>query len=147
MNRSRHDTKAEGEQSEETILTLLGDPTSREILRATKTEPRSASELETRCDASLSSIYRKIDALSNAGLVDERIRITKSGKHTTEYVSLVERVELSLSQEGSFTVTVDESTAESDEESPGELTIAQLSGGTSKTASSNQQSRVPSQDD
>ena len=147
MNRSRHDTKTEGEQSEETILTLLGDPTSREILRATKTEPQSASELETRCDASLSSIYRKIDALSNAGLVDERIRITKSGKHTTEYVFPVERVELSLSQEGSFTVTVDESTAEPSEESPGELSIAQLSGGTSKTASSNQQSRVPSQDD
>lgn len=140
-------TETRGEQGDETTVTLLGNSTNREIIRATRESPQSASELETRCDASLSSIYRKIDSLLKAGLLEDRIRITETGKHTTEYVSRVERVELSLSQSGAFSVTVDKSTGGHSGESPERLSIYHLSGGKPETASSQQQSPVRTQND
>lgn len=93
---ARHE---QGSDQATRILELLGDPMCRTILRMTSDQPRSAEELESVCDASLSSVYRKTDELSNAGLLDERIRLSDSGKHT-EFVSRIEEVTLTFAPDG-----------------------------------------------
>lgn len=78
------------------ILDVLEDETSREILRLLDGESLSASELATKGDIPLSTTYRKLNALTETRLVDERIRILRSGRHTSEYSRAFDDVTISL---------------------------------------------------
>ncbi|MEF8856503.1 MAG: ArsR family transcriptional regulator, partial [Haloplanus sp.] len=44
------------------------------------------------CDLPLSTTYRKLDELTEAGLLAERTRLCPDGKHASEYVRVVEEV-------------------------------------------------------
>lgn len=89
----------------ETLLGLLDDSDCREILDATSETARSATELSEVCDIPPSTIYRKVDLLTDAGLLDEGVRLRRNGKHTNEYVRAIEGIEVSVDDDG-FTASV-----------------------------------------
>lgn len=93
------DGATDDEPTMQETLTALSDPDCRAILEATREEPRTAGELTEACDLAESTAYRKVDELTDAGLLGERIRIRASGRHASEYVPALEDVTVSLAGE------------------------------------------------
>jgi DNA-binding transcriptional ArsR family regulator len=78
------------------LLDALDDADCRAILDATREETLTAKEVSEAHDLPLSTTYRKLDLLTEAGLLEERTRIRQSGKHASEYAPLVDDVVISL---------------------------------------------------
>lgn len=97
--RSGRDRTVEGEAATD-LLAALADEDCRTLLQAVDGEALSASELSEACDLPLSTTYRKVDTLTEAGLFEEQLRLSRSGKHTSEYVRCIDGIELSLSGDG-----------------------------------------------
>jgi len=74
------------------ILHALQDDGCRAVLEATGESPLSASEVAETCDLPLSTAYRKLETLTDAGLLTERTRLSPDGKHASEYVCAVDEV-------------------------------------------------------
>lgn len=89
------------------LLDALNDPGCRSILDATGEEAMSANELSEACDLPLSTTYRKLELLTEAGLLSEGIRIRRSGKHTNEYTRRVEEVHLTMCGDGGLEMTLE----------------------------------------
>lgn len=79
------------------VLTLLGDKHAQEILRAASRSCLSASALSERCDASLATVYRRIEQLVESGLLVERTQVDDSGNHYNVYETGVEHVDVTVS--------------------------------------------------
>jgi DNA-binding transcriptional ArsR family regulator len=88
------------EQEIERLLGALEDAGCRAILEATTGEALSASEVADRCGLALSTTYRKLELLAEAGLVEEGTRIRPTGKHPSEYVRAVAAVTVALDDGG-----------------------------------------------
>ncbi|WP_247728773.1 winged helix-turn-helix domain-containing protein [Halovivax limisalsi] len=88
------------------VLGAFEDPDCRSILTATTESARSASELAEDCDLPLSTTYRKLDRLTDAGLLEEGIRIRRSGKHTSEYSARLEEFVVSVTADDGVTISV-----------------------------------------
>lgn len=88
------------------VVSLLDDDHVRTILAATSAGPRSAAELGERCGVSESTIYRRVDRLTDAGLVAERTRPRPDGHHETVYVATLARFEVTV-EDGSVEWTVE----------------------------------------
>lgn len=86
-------------------LEVLDDPDCRELLEATADEALTAGELVEACDVPRSTTYRKVERLVEAGLLEERVRISPDGKHASEYRLAVEDVVVSLSESGGVEVS------------------------------------------
>jgi DNA-binding transcriptional ArsR family regulator len=80
----------------DTVLTALEDPDCRALLEATTDEALTASELIERCGVPRSTTYRKLERLTEAGLLEERVRISPDGKHASEYRRAVEDITITL---------------------------------------------------
>lgn len=87
------------------ILDALDDPDCRAIVRHLD-EPMTASEISDATDVPLSTVYRKLDLLSEASLLTELTEVRSDGHHTTRYERDFEEVSLSLTEENEFDVAV-----------------------------------------
>ncbi|MDZ7731561.1 MAG: helix-turn-helix domain-containing protein [Natrialbaceae archaeon] len=96
----------DAEQPIQELLTVLTDADCRTILRHTSDEALSAGELTEECEIPSSTIYRKLDRLTDTGLLTERVRIREAGKHTSEYERTVTDVSVSISLEGEMELAV-----------------------------------------
>ena len=67
-----------------TVLEALHDSDCRAIL-SELVEPRTARELLERCDIPRSTLYRKLDRLSDATLIREGTEIRSDGSHASRY--------------------------------------------------------------
>ena len=65
------------------VLDALGDPVSRDILAAGADGTVTVDELTARCDVSESTIYRRLDRLSELGLVERDNLVAKGAYRTT----------------------------------------------------------------
>jgi hypothetical protein len=92
------------EVDENALLTALQDDDCQAIVEAVEDEALSATELADTCDLPTSTTYRKLDTLTDAALLDERLRLSSSGSHEREYVA--GRVDLTISVEAGATVDV-----------------------------------------
>jgi DNA-binding transcriptional ArsR family regulator len=90
----------------EALLTALDDAYCRTILDATSERALSAKEVSDACDLPLSTTYRKLEQLTDTGLLDERTRIRRTGKHASEYRRVVEDVVVSLDPHGGLELQV-----------------------------------------
>jgi DNA-binding transcriptional ArsR family regulator len=97
---AEHVRRVEDETTIQALLEALNDPDCRDILDATSDVALTAAEVSETCDIPLSTTYRKLDHLTDAGLLEEGTRIRNSGKHTSEYRRLVESVIVSLTPSG-----------------------------------------------
>ncbi|WP_255479265.1 helix-turn-helix domain-containing protein [Natronomonas sp. LN261] len=107
--RPKDGLQASGEESSrrtdcETVLTALEDPDCRALLEATAEEALTAGELIERCDVPRSTTYRKLERLTEAGLLEERIRLSPDGKHASEYRRTFDDVTISLCESDGMTV-------------------------------------------
>lgn len=88
------------------VFALLDDEYARSLLAATSHEPMTASELSDQCDMSVSTVYRRLDALESCDLVASRVRPDADGDHTREYESQLDRLLVSL-DDGDFEVRIE----------------------------------------
>lgn len=107
------DSASSEEPSLQDILNALDDTDCRAILRET-TEPMTANELSDICDIPKSTLYRKLDLLSQASLVREQLSINPGGGRTTHYVRDFDAVTISMDEE-EFTVAVERPPQKADE--------------------------------
>ena len=89
----------------EGLLALLDDEYARRILIETSTQPMSAKDLAEACDASLPTIYRRIDRLSEQNLLAERKEFGDEGRHYSVYEATLNRVTLEL-EDGEFSADI-----------------------------------------
>ena len=115
-----HNRPIVSEDAIDDMLTALEDRDCRAILQATSEEPLSASELSEACDLPLSTAYRKVDKLTDAGLLEEGIRLCRSGKHTSEYSLGIDQIQLHVDAEDGVSLQITPLDA-ADVESPGSL--------------------------
>ena len=87
------------------VLSAVADPDCRTILAAVD-DRRTASEIASRTDIPRSTVYRKLDRLQEAGLVETTCRFETAGKHPTEYVRSFDRLQVAVLDDGEFTVGV-----------------------------------------
>jgi response regulator of citrate/malate metabolism len=90
----------------QSVLDALDDADCRAILDATSEDALSANEVSDTCDLPLSTTYRKLELLTEAGLLEERTRLSTTGKHSSEYVRAVEDVVVSLGAAGEMGLEV-----------------------------------------
>lgn len=93
----------DGELSE--IADLLDDSYARDILAETSIEPRSAKMLSEHCDASLPTIYRRIERLQEHDLLTAQQQLAPDGNHYKTYEARLERVSIDLTN-GTYTVKI-----------------------------------------
>lgn len=79
----------------ERMIRALSDPACREIL-ARLDEPKTAHSLVDSCDVSSSTLYRKLEALTESGLVEEEIGIDPDYSHSTRYKVAFDELTISL---------------------------------------------------
>ena len=92
----------------ESLLGTLEDPDCRAIIEATTSEALSASELSDRCELPLSTTYRKVDQLTEVGVLEERVRLSRSGQHTSEYTLKIDSIQLSVDSESGVVLQISE---------------------------------------
>lgn len=100
------ETEVAADADIEGLLGTLEDPDCRDIIEATSTEALSASELSEECDLPLSTTYRKLDKLTEVDVLEERVRLSRSGQHTSEYRLRIDRIELSVDPGTGVTLSV-----------------------------------------
>lgn len=93
------DTTANGAGAAE-LLGALDDEDCRTLLGATAEGALSVAELADSCELPLSTTYRKVNTLVEAGLLVEAVRLCGSGRHRSEYTLGVEEICLSLTPDG-----------------------------------------------
>ncbi|WP_435115724.1 helix-turn-helix domain-containing protein [Halolamina sp. C58] len=96
------------------ILDALDDGDCRTILRETA-EPTPAAELADACGIPRSTLYRKLELLTDASLVRERETITPGGGRTTEYERDFDDVTISVDEDDEFSVTVERPARDADD--------------------------------
>jgi len=92
----------------DSLLGTLEDRDCRAIIEATTGEALSASELSERCNLPLSTTYRKIDRLTDVGVLEERVRLSRSGQHTSEYTLQIDAIQLSVDPESGIVLRISE---------------------------------------
>lgn len=93
-------TDANGDTAVNDVIRFLDDDCARQILIETTSEPMSANELSERCDVSPPTIYRRLEDLSEHGLVSEQTRLAADGHHYSVYVATLDRVEITVTDDG-----------------------------------------------
>ena len=88
------------------IVDLVSDGYGWQILVETRNEYKSAQTLSDVCDADPSTIYRRIERLESADLLDVEQQIDPGGHHHKTYRANLDALHIRLEEEG-FTVEVD----------------------------------------
>jgi DNA-binding transcriptional ArsR family regulator len=98
----RTDGTAESSPPAEMVFELLDDPHVRTILNAVRDEPRPARELVELCEGSRPTVYRRLERLETAGLVESQTQVHPDGHHRKLFTTDVEAISLELC-DGKFT--------------------------------------------
>jgi len=107
--------KPDGPSSEDlaTVVSVLNDQYTREILVSTTDRALSAEQLIEQSDASRPTIYRRLRRLVDLDLLVERQELDPNGHHFKTYRARLDRVTIDLDADG-FTTRVARSTVEDD---------------------------------
>lgn len=82
------------------IVDVLGDDYSRTILTSAREEARSIDDLSEACDADPSTIYRRVEQLEEAGLLQEQQELDPDGHHYKVYVTTLREVHVLVEEHG-----------------------------------------------
>jgi len=88
------------------VLDALDDPACRSIVSALDA-PQTADELAAACDIPRSTVYRKLDLLAAASLVEESTEVRPDGHHATRYALDFEGVHVTLDDDREFELEID----------------------------------------
>jgi len=101
----------DGERDPADLLCLLNAEYTQSILETIQQESKSARTIAEECGASRPTVYRRLNALEDAGLVDSSMAYDADGHHRTVFETTLEAVSVDLLGDG-LSVTV--ATSESD---------------------------------
>lgn len=110
----RDPVSSESVPSAAAICAALDDPDCREIIRNLD-EPMTAAELTSRCDVPQSTLYRKLELLTDATLLEESTEIRKDGHHASKYSVAFEEILLFLEDDRSIGVSIERPARTADE--------------------------------
>lgn len=82
------------------LLELLGDEYACEILRALGDGPLPAREIVAERDMSRPTVYRRLDRLTEAGIVEARLRPARDGHHRQVFRLAVDEIEFEVGTDG-----------------------------------------------
>lgn len=88
------------------IFEVLASRDSRRILAAASVRPLSARELDQVCDASLPTIYRRINVLLDYELLSEEQVVDSNGKQYKQYRTDLKEIHIKV-KDGGFNVNVE----------------------------------------
>ncbi|RLM54103.1 ArsR family transcriptional regulator [Halobellus sp. Atlit-31R] len=94
------------ESADTPIFQLLADDYARRILLAADREPRTAKELREVCDASLSTVYRRLSTLQEYGLVEEHSTVGDDGSHRRRFETTLEAIHVEVA-DGELSLSID----------------------------------------
>lgn len=83
-------------QSPGTLLELLGDETTRRVLRAVADRPRGGREVAERADVSRPTAYRRLNELQEAGLIATEFALDPDGNHHKQFHATLEELNVQL---------------------------------------------------
>jgi len=96
---------SDGERDPTDLLSLLNAEYTQSILEAIQRESKSARAIAEECGASRPTVYRRLNALEEAGLVDAGMALDADGHHRTVFETTLEAVSVDLASDG-LSVTV-----------------------------------------
>lgn len=111
LTQATHDGTLEraGETDRETppgeILPVLDAEYAQRILEAIRTEAKPARRIAAECDVSRPTVYRRLNALEEAGLVETGMSYDADGHHRTVFEATLEALSVDLTEDG-LAVTV-----------------------------------------
>jgi len=82
------------------LLDLLGDEYTREVLQTLASEPRTGREIVATADASKATVYRRLDRLSEAGLIESSTKLDPDGHHREQFWITFEGASCTVSEDG-----------------------------------------------
>jgi DNA-binding transcriptional ArsR family regulator len=82
------------------VVSLLSDEYAREVLRVLVADPLSARDLVDRLDMSRATVYRRLDRLESAGVLESSLRIDPEGHHRKRYRVVVDRLQFCVETDG-----------------------------------------------
>lgn len=97
-----HDTRDDADDTpvSEEVLELVADEYAREILTALAEDDHPARDLVEVCTGSRPTVYRRLDRLEDAGLIESHTALHPDGHHRNEYTLAVDELTLSLADTG-----------------------------------------------
>lgn len=90
------------------LLEALDDPTCRTVLNELRDCSLTAQEISATCDIPQSTAYRKLDLLTEAGLLDPTVRVAPAENNPTEYRTAADGATIRLDSDGDFEVSLTE---------------------------------------
>ncbi|WP_254864717.1 winged helix-turn-helix domain-containing protein [Halovivax gelatinilyticus] len=102
------------EPSAAEVCAALDDPDCREIIRALET-PLTAAEIQERCDIPQSTLYRKLEQLTDATLLEESTEIRRDGHHASKYSIAFEEIRITMDEDHTLDVAVERPARTADE--------------------------------
>ena len=104
----------EADPQPEAVFDALDDDACRAIVRALE-EPMTAGEVSEASGVPLSTTYKKLDQLTDAGLLEERTELDPEGHHRSRYFVDFDRLIVALDETREFDVSVDRPSEKPDE--------------------------------
>ena len=95
----------------EELLSLLSNDYARAIMAEISDEALPAREIARRLDISRATVYRRLDWLEEAGVLESTMSYEPNGNHRQQFRVTVDRLALSLEPDGISVDDVDRSTA------------------------------------
>jgi DNA-binding response OmpR family regulator len=89
------------------VLDALGDEKTRRCCRVLNGDPKSAREVAERTGYSLPTVYRRLNALRQADLIESRMNIDPGGDHYEAFTTTAQRITVDIN---SFTIERDPAT-------------------------------------
>jgi predicted transcriptional regulator len=108
------DGKGPSSLSDDELLALLGDEYTRRVLQAVTEKRRSGREIMDAAEVSKATVYRRLEKLQDAGLVESEMVVDLDGHHHEEYYAVIERADISLTPDGIDVSLVPEESVETD---------------------------------
>jgi predicted transcriptional regulator len=97
-NSERPDRQAPVEAAD--LLELLGDEYTYRVFEAVVEQPRTGRELIDAADVSKATVYRRLEELEEAGLVESTLSIASDGNHCKEFHATVSVIEVEFGADG-----------------------------------------------
>lgn len=92
----------------ERVIAALDDEACREIITVLE-EPMTVHDIAEATDHPLSTTYRKLDHLTEAGLVEETVGVRHGSHRTARYVANLDRISIGLDDDNELCADIDRS--------------------------------------
>lgn len=86
--------------SDDELLELLDAEYTRAVMESIRGDPKPAREIAEECGASRPTVYRRLEALVDAGLVDSTMTYDPDGHHRAVFETTLESISVELDADG-----------------------------------------------